>query len=300
MSNSVETLYNTTLKAEMLGLDRLRMGLLGACSLLGALGGFWVWTTVSNDGSQALGLVAGPLAFLVFLVVVYVPGRRLYSNRFRLGVIRPFLQSVLPAAHYIPDEGVRQESFEKALFFGESISRYQSSDYVKCQIGSIPVVICFVEATGYRASYGVVPVFTGLFAAFPLARKVSSPVVIRTRDKSTESPEIGAAGFSEWLLGEGAFQQGFALFGRNPNLVGELVTETVQHLLLQCRQFGAVELSVQGAYGYLALSLPKSFFEPSVMEPIRDVSELVRIGFVLRSIQQLIQAVDASCQSLSV
>lgn len=276
-TDRVRSLYDSTLKSRLLGLEHLRRRVRWLALKLAAVVLIPVVAAMMSvawllPGSENFPLFAGIGVGLVAVFVAFsrygsaaIVAKKNYEARFKREVVAEICRVVIPDARYEPFVGMDRAAFaESGLFLREG--DYTSDDRVRGRVGRTPFEAAEVKQVHKASSKsGLRPVFDGLFMQFALSPVLRGSTILEPR--SVANVKIGDRSTLRVLrLDDEAFEREFQVYTNDESEARTVVSPAMMARLLDLRTRigGPTFFSFRGGRLYVGIQRRRKLFQPGV------------------------------------
>jgi len=280
----IESLYETTLKPRLAGLEDERTAVRGYIikGLVSVGVPFALWQFSGVFGSLA-GLAEGGrtvLSVVLFFGIIGgavfaawkfgLAGVTAYANykaKFKQEVVSEVFKIVCPSGKYDPQHGIAQEIFVGCGIF-EDRGDYHTDDRVRGKIGQTPFEAAEVKrsySSGSGKNSKTYIVFHGLFFHLDFNKSLSGVTLVTP--EAAHGCQIGSrSGMTLATLESPDFEKEFKVYTSNEVEARYILTPAMMEKLLSLRRAAAhpVFLGFRGNRAFLGVHYGRSLFEPGI------------------------------------
>ena len=294
----IRSLYETTLKPRLEGLESFRRTLRGYIikAIISILGPFLLWYFGGGIAyllgfSEAVSTAVTVVTFIgIFVGVIFagmrfgLPGITAYANykaKFKQDVVSEIFKMACPGAEYAPQHGIAKDVFIGCDVFQDRGS-YSTDDRVRGRIGQTPFEAAEVKreySTGSGKNSRTYTVFHGLFFHLDFNKSLSGVTFVQP--EQAQSHQIGGRkGMTVATLENPDFEKEFKVWTTNEVEARYILTPAMMEKLLSLRQAAEhpVFLGFRGNRAFLGVHYGRSLFEPGIasttsMASIEEMAE---------------------------
>ena len=280
----VESLYETTLKPRLAGLEGHRKILRGyIIKGIASVGVPFLLWQFSNVLGSLFGLSEGGQTILTVVLFMSMIGGAVfavwkfglagvtayanYKMKFKQEVVAEVFKIVCPSGKYEPQHGIAKETFIGCGIF-EDRGDYHTDDRVRGKIGHTPFEAAEVKrqySTGSGKNSRTYTVFHGLFFHLDFNKSLSGVTLVTP--ENAHGCQIGSrSGMTLATLESPDFEKEFKVYTNNEVEARYILTPAMMEKLLSLRRAAEhpVFLGFRGNRAFLGVHYNRALFEPGI------------------------------------